>query len=867
MSFQIGNAQLGVNFVGDTSVLQRALNQAGDSVDNFGARSVNAMRAAQTMGDDVARGFSRSAVSAAQMQNAMRGVPAQFTDIFVSLQAGQNPMTVFLQQGGQLKDMFGGVGPAARAMGGYITGLVNPFTLGAAAVGAIALAAYKGASEIQTLNRSLILSGGTAGVTAGQLMDMAASIDVVNSSITQGRAAEALDAMMQAGVRGEAQLKRYAQAAAEFEAAGGGAAAEVAKNFEALGRDPVAASAKLTQSMGYLTAATYEQIRSLEEQGRTLDAAKLAQDAYASALESRTPALLQNLGAIERGWQGVKNIAKEAWDAMLNVGRPASLSDQINAVEQRLAAARGHKTLGAGNGFDVPDPRTAADKALLDSLREQQRLAGRSADMAAERAQREQAGVVWLQQGDRLMTSQAKLAADIAKARQQGLAAGKSEVEIEQRVQAIRAAADKGGRASLKRDEFAAVFGRLTAKDAGLDPSFYKDLNILYEGYQRGRVGVDDYREAVETLISTQRYAKDIESERLQAIKDEDTANKASAKSLEDRVSAAEKAARTARDNAQAMEREVELIGMSEGQLHDLEQARLADAAASLRRRAAIMADIDLSGRAAEALRAEADELDALAAAKGRGYLRRAEVAGEEAVAQSRAAFMEETRRRSETLADSITDGIMEGARNGASIMEIFRNELRAQFARTILRPVIQPVADGLSSVIEAGLSSLTNLFSPSMGPSMVDPSASFASDFSQYLVPNANGGVYSGPGISAYSSQVVDRPTLFAFAKGAGLMGEAGEEGILPLRRDSSGRLGVTAAGVGGGNVTINFINQSGQQLTASQRTSKAGDGSMVVDLVVQMAEARIADGVANRSGPVSRALEGGWGLRPAMS
>jgi phage-related minor tail protein len=53
-------------------------------------------------------------VSADQTAAALRGVPAQFTDIITSLQGGQAPLTVFLQQGGQLKDMFGGAGAAAR---------------------------------------------------------------------------------------------------------------------------------------------------------------------------------------------------------------------------------------------------------------------------------------------------------------------------------------------------------------------------------------------------------------------------------------------------------------------------------------------------------------------------------------------------------------------------------------------------------------------------------------------------------------------------------------------------------------------------------------------------------------------------------
>ena len=74
-----------------------------------------------------AAGLSTKAYTA-----ALRGVPAQFTDIVVSLQGGMNPFTVLLQQGGQLKDMFGGVGPATRALGGYVAGLVNPFTLAGA---------------------------------------------------------------------------------------------------------------------------------------------------------------------------------------------------------------------------------------------------------------------------------------------------------------------------------------------------------------------------------------------------------------------------------------------------------------------------------------------------------------------------------------------------------------------------------------------------------------------------------------------------------------------------------------------------------------------------------------------------------------
>ena len=95
-------------------------------------------------------------------RDAFFRVVAQFTDIFVSLQGGQNPMTVLLQQGGQLKDMFGGVGAAARAMGGYVLGLVNPFTVAGAAAATLGLAYYQGSQEADRYAESIIMTGNAA---------------------------------------------------------------------------------------------------------------------------------------------------------------------------------------------------------------------------------------------------------------------------------------------------------------------------------------------------------------------------------------------------------------------------------------------------------------------------------------------------------------------------------------------------------------------------------------------------------------------------------------------------------------------------------------------------------------------------------
>src|SRR3546814_13231057 len=96
----------------------------------------------------------------------MRGGPAQITDIVVSLQAGQAPLTVLLQQGGQLKDMFGGIVPAARALGGALVSLINPYTVLAAAAAAVGYALYQVGGQTERYNRPIRLTGNYAGTTA-----------------------------------------------------------------------------------------------------------------------------------------------------------------------------------------------------------------------------------------------------------------------------------------------------------------------------------------------------------------------------------------------------------------------------------------------------------------------------------------------------------------------------------------------------------------------------------------------------------------------------------------------------------------------------------------------------------------------------
>lgn len=321
-----------------------------------------------------AAGMSDKATAA-----AMRSVPAQFTDIIVSLQGGQAPLTVLLQQGGQLKDMFGGVGNAARALGGYVLGLVNPFTLAAGAAGVLWLAHQQGRKEAEAYAASLIMTGNAAGTTVGQLAVMAQELD--GRGFTQGAAAAALAEVASTGNVAAGNIKLVAEAALRMEREAGIPIENTIKSFEELGKSPVEASLKLTEQHRYLTAEIYQQIKALADQGRETEAAKLAQETYADAVMERTGQLHERLGLLERAWRGIKEGAKEAWDSMLGIGRGKTVEERLErqrATVESLQRTLDDQEARFGSGRNGAAERLRAAQALLFELE------GEAADSAAK---------------------------------------------------------------------------------------------------------------------------------------------------------------------------------------------------------------------------------------------------------------------------------------------------------------------------------------------------------------------------------------------------------------------------------------------------------------------------------------------------
>ena len=297
--------------------------------------------------------LGRTGQSAAQTANAMRMIPAQMTDIVVGLSTGQSPFMVLMQQGGQLKDMFGGIGPAIKGVGGYVTGLINPFTLAAAAVGVLGLAYYKGSQEQDEFYKSLTMTGNQVGKTSGQLADMAARVGVTTDSTT-GAAASVLNQLVSAGKVAGDSLERVTTAVVKISDATGIATEKLVGDFNDIASDPVAAITKLNDQYHFLTLATYNQIKALQDEGNQQEAARVATDAYANTMQQRASDIHENLGLLESAWDSLGKTAKGAWDAMLNVGREQTLADKLATLNENIAEAqKGQAEGGFWNGFNA----------------------------------------------------------------------------------------------------------------------------------------------------------------------------------------------------------------------------------------------------------------------------------------------------------------------------------------------------------------------------------------------------------------------------------------------------------------------------------------------------------------------------------
>ncbi|MEQ5585970.1 phage tail length tape measure family protein [Klebsiella variicola] len=318
------------------------------------------------------------AISAGQYKNAMRLLPAQLNDIAVGLAGGMPLFTIFMQQGSQIADSFGGwgnlfeiikqqllgVGDAADESrdslsdnanslsenaenAKKLTGFLNPMTIGIGAliavVGTLAYAWYKGSQEQQEYNKTLIMTGNIAGATAGKLADMASRV-ASDTGNPIGDVAAILNDVVSSGKIAADSIEMVTHAIVSMTDASDIAAGTLVSDFEKIAANPVSAVTELNEKYNFLTLDIYRQIQALQEQGKTQDAAALATQEYSKMLEERSAKLADNLGLFESAWKTLGDVAKGAWDAMLNIGREATLAQRLEEAQKLVNTAAGGYT-------------------------------------------------------------------------------------------------------------------------------------------------------------------------------------------------------------------------------------------------------------------------------------------------------------------------------------------------------------------------------------------------------------------------------------------------------------------------------------------------------------------------------------------
>lgn len=786
-------------------------------------------------------------MSAKQTAFAMRMIPAQMTDIVVGLSTGQSPFMVLMQQGGQLKDMFGGIGPAIKGVGSYVMGLINPFTLAAAAVGVLGMAYYKGTQEQDAFNKSLILTGNQVGKTSGQLADVAARAGVAANSTT-GAAASVLNQLVESGKVAGDSLERVTTAVVKTSEATGIATEQLVGDFNKITADPLDAITKLNDQYHFLTLSTYNQIKALQDEGNQQEAARIASEAYSSSLIQRSNQIKENLGTLETAWNALGKAAGWAWDAMLDVGREASVEQKIQDASSELERAQ---------------------KSLADLERGQAANAGPYGAWKSNDIERDKKAIDLLKQRISTLHSE-KTANDVInnsvdsynRKQQESI---KIQQEADRANQQFQTNADKRNKALEQQKKFLDA-GAISADQ------YAKNVSRINEMYKDPKTPVAPKGKAV-TEDAGQRMIDQLNQQNALLVTQAEATNKLSSSEQElikwrQQLSTLETRSPSQLTTAQKslLLRKDEITSLMERNAQQEKNNRLMKEATELASyRSTLEMGLD-NLRASYAVQdsgfglgekqqkqmqellqleqkynAQRQQLDRDYADKSKGMSEETYNAKSQMLTDAlgrERAIMQQHYENLDAMNNDWLGGVEQGFRNWMDTASTYSTQMSG-VVQGAMSGLVDTMADGLSgskadwnewsmsvlkslqkvllnAMIVNGIKSMQgagiwgSLFgsanSGGSTPSGVYGSASSGLDF---FKQNAKGGVYDSPSLSAYSGGVFDSPKLFAFAKGAGVFGEAGPEAIMPLARTPDGSLGVRMMGEQGGGFSGDIIVQ----------------------------------------------------------
>lgn len=353
-------------------------------------------------------------VSAGQTAQAMRQLPAQFTDIFTSLQGGMPFFTVLVQQGGQIKDSFGGVEPALKGVSSALLGMVNPYTVAAAAVGLVVYAWYDAEQQAQAYTKALVLSRNEAAATTLTLVTMAQKTSDA-LQVAAGVGAEAAQAVGSNGKIAAQNLQDVANAAVAMKEISGQALDETIALYAKLAEDPVKGMQKLNEQVNFMTLALYEQVKALQEQGRNQDAVTVITRAAADETVMALARVRASQNPVIRGFKDLWVEATKAWSAMqasVGLGPAAAQMQQLLAENQRELEKLNNLASGTQRGLPLarnPIALAAMEKSIKDRSEKIKALA---VDLIKERKDAEvkaaqDASADYVQQQDAIIEAQA----------------------------------------------------------------------------------------------------------------------------------------------------------------------------------------------------------------------------------------------------------------------------------------------------------------------------------------------------------------------------------------------------------------------------------------------------------------------------
>nr|DAG83621.1 MAG TPA: tail length tape measure protein [Caudoviricetes sp.] len=826
--------------------------------------------------------INRTGNTAKQNAAALRMLPAQFSDIFVSLQGGQAPLTVFLQQGSQIKDSFGGIGAATKALGGYIGGLISPVTIAGAALAGLGLAFYSAQKEASDFNKALFSGAASTGFTSDGLSSIATAASVLTGSFSQAK--EAVMALAGSGRLSEKQFVSLANAAAAIGEVTGKSAGEVAASLGGMGDDATKAAQKISSQYGLLTAAQYEAIAALDEQGKKQEALDLLGETLNTNAQKRLERYKQSLSGVEAGWDAIGSAISRAYRNVRSELFPDA-KKEIEILERIIKTREDGGIAGAissglsklNSGLGLADGENDDSTAAL-----QKRLAGLKAIAAAsEKAAKEQGDAdraeqaridaigKWDARQKSNLTGRAKLESDIKDARQLGVEAGRSEVEIEKEIAGIR---EKFNKSQPKNGVDLTSFSSAKNNLSDIVNDYRNAQKELDAEQKRGAVSLSDYSKQRSALIKQEKddvtAAYQAEIDALEAAKSKNGTTAAQSIQIDQKIADARQGMVKAQKDADSQLKVLssneegrlrQLTVASEAYVEQLERQRRALSLTGDRNAAAVgmgdresglQRDLDASRDKFNDERAKLLDRRKTAPDKYSKEDYESDLASlQDAEVKYRDTVVENYGKMSEAQGDwrkgatSAYHNYLESARDVAGqTRSLFTNAFSsmedavANFAVTgklsfsdFTKSIIADMARIATRQAASGL--LSSIAGTALGAWLGGGggggATSFGSDIGGAITANAKGGVYDSPSLSSFSNQVHDKPQMFAFAKGAGIFAEAGPEAIMPLTRTAGGELGVRALSGGGGSGGGGGSTESKMEVTININRDGSGDAT----------------------------------------